>query len=83
MLVVPAAAAIITDRAARRLPPTRAAWRVAALLAATPGLAMLTIIAMIFARAIKHIEPQQDLPHFIKYHGSAIVAGGGVAFAAI
>jgi Zn-dependent protease with chaperone function len=83
MLVVPAIAAIISDRAARRLPPTRADWRVAALLAASPGLAMLTIMAMIFARAIEHLELEQDLPHFIKYHGSAIVAGGLLAFASI
>lgn len=83
MLIVPAAAALISDRATRLLPPTRADWRVAALLAASPGFAMLTIMSMIFTRAIRHGEPGKDWAHFAQYQGTAIVAGGLLAYALI
>jgi Zn-dependent protease with chaperone function len=81
MLVIPAVAALVSDRAARRLPPTRADWRIAALLAASPGIAMLTLMGMIFSRAIRHMEWGEGAEHFMLYQGTAIVAAGLLAFA--
>jgi Zn-dependent protease with chaperone function len=81
MVAVPAVAALISDRAARQLPPTRGDWRIAALLAASPGIAMLTIMGMIFARAWRHGEAGKDLAHFAQFQGTAILAGGLLAFA--
>ncbi len=83
MLLVPAAAAWIGDRAARLLPPTRADWRVAAVLAASPGLAMLTIMTMIFVRAIRHTEGGKGLDHWAQFQGTALIAGALLGFALV
>lgn len=48
MLVMPALAAIISERAARLLPKTPDAWRPAAMLAALPGLATLGAMVPLF-----------------------------------
>ena len=74
LLAVPAAAAWIAERAARRFPPTRADWRIAGLLAATPGLAMLAIIAMILTRAVRHIDHFEDWAHFLQFPATAAIA---------
>ena len=81
LLVVPSLAAWVSDRAARSLPPTRADWRIAALLAASPGFAMLTIMAMIFVRTLRHTEPGKGWDHFAQYQGSALAAAAILGFA--
>ena len=67
VLAIPALSALLSDRAARRLPPTRADWRVAAALAALPGLVLLVLLAVAIGRSVVHLHP--DGPrHFIQYH---------------
>lgn len=66
MVVLPAVAAFFSDKAARLLPPTRADWRLAAMLAAFPGLVMLALIGMIFARGVWHFHPE-DFFNMMKY----------------
>ena len=81
MLLLPALAAMISDRAARLLPATRADWRVAAALAAFPGLVMLALIGMVAVRGVLHLHPD-DGDHFVKYHVPMIAAAGLLAMAA-
>jgi len=81
MLLLPWLAAAISDRAARLLPPTRANWRVAAALAAFPGLVMLTLIGMVIGRAAFHLHAD-GAGHFFKYHGPLILAVALLANAA-
>ena len=66
IVVLPAVAAFFSDKAARLLPPTRADWRVAAMLSAFPGLVMLALIGMIFARGVWHFHPE-DFFNMMKY----------------
>ena len=67
MLILPALAALGSDRIARRLPATRTDWRAAAALAACPGLVMLAIIAMVAVRSASHLHAD-DYLHFVQYH---------------
>lgn len=64
--VLPTLAAAIGNRAARLLPPTRADWRIAAVLAGGPGLVMLVLLTMAVGRGILHFH-LDDVPHLIKY----------------
>ncbi|MGI8706194.1 MAG: M56 family metallopeptidase [Sphingomicrobium sp.] len=67
MLLLPAIAALASDKIARKLPATRADWRAAALLTACPGLVMLAVIAMVAVRSATHMHPDDHL-HFLQYH---------------
>ena len=67
MIVLPALAGHVSDKAARLLPPTRADWRMAAALAAFPGLVMLALVVMILGRGVLHFH-YDDLFHLAKYH---------------
>lgn len=73
MLVLPSVAVYVSNNAARRLPPTRADWRVAAALAAFPGLVMMVLIAMILGRAVTHFH-YDGLFHLVKYHLPFVIA---------
>lgn len=75
MLVLPSLAAYVSNNAARRLPPTRADWRVAAALAAFPGLVMLVLIAMVLGRGLTHFH-YDSLFHLVKYHLPFAIALG-------
>lgn len=82
MLLLPALAALASDRIARKLPATRADWRAAAVLAACPGLVMLAVMAMVAARSVSHMHPD-DYLHFIEYHvpfALAVALVGRAAF---
>lgn len=67
ILAIPALSALLSEYAARRIPPTRADWRVAAALAALPGLVMLVLLATAIGRSLLHLHPD-DLAHFIQHH---------------
>lgn len=81
MLLLPALAALASDRIARKLPATRADWRAAAALAACPGLVMLAVITMVAARSVSHMHPD-DYLHFIQYHVPFALAAALVGRAA-
>ncbi|MBA3677004.1 MAG: M56 family metallopeptidase [Sphingosinicella sp.] len=68
MLVLPAAAALISDLAARSLPPTKADWRVAAALAGFPGLVMLILCITNIVRASAHLHGG-SFGHIVQYQG--------------
>ncbi len=65
--VLPFLSALIGNRAARTLPPTRADWRVAAALAAAPGLVMLILLATTVGKSLLHLHPG-DAAHFVEHH---------------
>ena len=65
--VLPALSALLCNRAADLLPPTRADWRVAAALAGAPGLIMLILLAMAVGRGVLHFH-LDGIQHLIKYH---------------
>jgi len=73
LIVLPGLAALVCDRAARRLPPTRADWRVAAALAGFPGLVMLTLCAMAILRSALHLHGG-DLEHVIQFRVTPLIA---------
>jgi Zn-dependent protease with chaperone function len=73
ILAIPALSALLSEGAARRLPPTRADWRVAAALAALPGLVMLVLLATAIGRSLLHLHPD-GLAHFIQHHFIWLVA---------
>ena len=75
MAVLPAVAAYLSDKAARLLPPTRADWRLAAALAAFPGLVMLALIGMILARGSMHLHID-DFFNLMKYQVPLAIALG-------
>ena len=77
ILVLPAMTALISNRAARSLRPTRADWRIAAALAGGPGFVMLVLLAMAVGRGVLHFH-LDGVAHLIKYHlawliGAAII----------
>lgn len=67
LLVLPALAAFISHVAAKRLLGTKSDWRLAAALAALPGLVMLGLILMVFGRATAHLHGG-GFEHLLKYH---------------
>jgi Zn-dependent protease with chaperone function len=75
IVVLPTIAAFLSDKAARRLPPTRADWRLAAALAAFPGLVMLALIGMIVGRGSLHLH-LDDFFNLMKYQVPLAVALG-------
>ncbi len=75
MLLLPLCAAILCEVAARRLPPTRADWRVAAALAAAPGLLFLTLAVLMLWRIFTHDHIDPAWQHVVKYQLTAVVAG--------
>jgi Zn-dependent protease with chaperone function len=74
LLFLPAAAGAICEFAARRLPATRADWRLAAALAAAPGLLFLALTAIILWRIATHPHWDQAWQHVVKYQLTAGVA---------
>lgn len=82
LILLPALAAWIGDRCARNWPPTRADWRAAAILAATPGLTVLTISGMIAVRAVAHGH-WENWAHFTQFHASLLVAAAIIGRAAL
>ena len=67
IVVLPAMALWISNRAARSLQPTRTDWRIAAALAGGPGLIMLVLLAMAVGRGVLHFH-LDGVDHLIKYH---------------
>ena len=66
IIVLPTLAAFFSDKAARLLPQTRADWRLAAALAAFPGMVMLGLIGMILVRGVWHFH-FEDFFDLMKY----------------
>ncbi len=73
VLAIPALSALLSDRAARLLPPTQADWRIAAALAALPGLVLLVLLAVAMGRSVLHLHPD-GLGHFAQHHFIWLVA---------
>lgn len=74
LLVFPALAGLACEFAARRLEPTRADWRLAAALAAAPGLLFLVLSSIILWRIVSHDHWQSEWQHILKYQVTALVA---------
>lgn len=72
--LLPALSALLCNRAASLLPPTRADWRVAAILAGAPGLIMVVLLAMGIGRGVLHFH-LDGIGHFIEYHLVWLLAG--------
>jgi len=82
LLVLPFVAGLACEFAARRLQPTRADWRLAAALAAAPGLLFLALSLIILWRIVTHSHWQLEWQHVLKYQVTALVAGAILARAA-
>lgn len=67
VLLLPFLSALLGARVSKLLPPTRADWRVAALLAASPGLVMVVLLLSGIGRSLMHLHPDDGL-HFIEHH---------------
>lgn len=88
LVLLPLVAGLLSDRAARLLPPTRCDWRVAALLAAAPGAVMLVLAAEVIFDTVTHpahpMAPGDPRwPHAVKYEVTACVAAFLLARAAL
>jgi hypothetical protein len=68
ILLLPLLSAWVSNRAAIRLPATRADWRIAALLAATPGITLLAMLAVAAGRSLLHLRHTGDIEHALEYH---------------
>ena len=82
ILVFPLLAAAVSKKAARLLHPTRANWRIAAVLAGGPGLVMVVLLTMAVGRGILHFH-LEDVAHLIKYQLVWLIAPGIVLPAVI
>ena len=78
LAAIPALSAWLSDRAARRLPPTRADWRVAAALTGLPGLVMLVLLIAGLARALLHLH-WDGFGHLVQYQSVGLIAPAIVA----
>ena len=74
LLLLPLLAGLACEFAARRMQPTRADWRLAAALAAAPGLLFLALAATILWRIAVHAHWDPAWQHFVKYQLTATVA---------
>ena len=75
LLVLPFVAGLACEYAARRLRPTRADWRLAAALAAAPGLLFLALAGLIGWRIANHPHWDPAWQHVVKFQLTALVAG--------
>lgn len=75
LLVLPFIAGLACEYAARRLQPTRADWRLAAALAAAPGLLFLSLAGVIGWRIATHTHWDPAWQHVVKYQLTMLVAG--------